>query len=352
MMLDNIKVARLAYRLYFQNAPFLSRVSCAFRLIRHRFSRITAPISVMIGLTYRCQCRCVHCGMELFRSGGEKELSTEEVKSVITAAHALGAVEITLFGGEPLLRNDLEEIITHARKLRMLPSLDTNGLLLSPGKIEKLKAAGLTVLKVSLDSPDAGEHDRLRGVEGCFEKAVAALKEARKRGLARVISTYATRENIQSGDLKRLIRRGRELGVTAVRIIDTTLSGCFLNAPPRELAAPEREELARLLEPGFVFLENLASARALTHPVCSALARRYVYISPHGDLQPCCFVPLSFGNIRRTPLGEILQRLWESHLMNYDSHRCLMNNPQFRRDYLEKIGKAKTLPIVFGDENT
>jgi len=349
-MLGNLKVARLAYRLYFQNAPLCTRGSSAFRLIRHRFSRITAPISIMIGLTHRCQCDCVHCGMELFQSGGEEELSTEEVRSVITAARRLGAVEITLFGGEPLLRNDLEEIIVHARKVRMLPSLDTNGLLLTQEKIEKLKAAGLTAVKVSLDSPDADEHDRLRGVAGCFEKAVAALKEARRKGLARVISTYATRENIQSGDLKKLIRLGRELGVTAVRIIDTTLSGCFLNAPPRKLARPEREELARLLEPGFVFLENLASARALTHPVCSALARRYVYISPYGDLQPCCFVPLSFGNVRRTPLKKILNRLWQSPLMNYDSQRCLMNNPDFRKDYLEKIGTAKTLPIIFGAE--
>jgi MoaA/NifB/PqqE/SkfB family radical SAM enzyme len=114
---------------------------------------------------------------------------------------------------------------------------------------------------------------------------------------------------------------------------------------------PEREKLANLLEPGFVYLENLASARALTHPICSALARRYVYVSPYGDLQPCCFVPISFGNIRRRPLGEILKRLWESTLMNYDSGRCLMNNPEFRKKYLNEIGAAKTLPIIFREED-
>jgi len=287
--------------------------------------------------------------MELFRSPGDEELSTQEVKSVISAARRLGAVEITLFGGEPLLRNDLEEIIGHARKLRMLPSLDTNGLLLSPGKIESLKAAGLTAVKVSLDSPDAAEHDRLRGVEGCFKKALDGIRGALKQGLSCAISTYATRENVQSGNLQKLIRLGRNLGVTAVRIIDTTLSGCFLNALPRQLAPPEREELARLLEPGFVFLENLASARALTHPICSALARRYIYVSPYGDLQPCCFVPLSFGNIRREPLKIITRRLWNSSLMQYDSGQCLMNNPKFRERLVPAIRAAKTLPLIFDE---
>ncbi len=346
-MMDTLKVLRLAYRLYFDNAPFATRISCGFRLLRRRFFRVSAPISIMIGVTYRCQCRCVHCGMELFRNAEEAELSTEEVKSVIGEARRLGAVEITLFGGEPLLRKDLEEIVAHARRLRMLPSLDTNGLLLSPEKIGGLKEAGLTALKVSLDSPDYAEHDRMRGVKGCFEKAVAGIQGARQKGLACVISTYATRENIQSGDLRRLIRLGKDLGATAVRIIDTTLSGCFLNAPPRKLTPPERSELARLLEPGYVFLENLASARALTHPICSALARRYVYLSPYGDLQPCCFVPLSFGNIRRNSLAEIVKRLWGSSLMNYDAGRCLMNNRSFRERYLPRISVAARLPIEF-----
>jgi len=347
---SKLKVLRLAYRLYFRNASFLTRFSCGFRLLRHRFFGISAPISVMIGLTYRCQCRCVHCGMKLLQDAEGAELSTEEVKKVIEAARRLGTVEITLFGGEPLLRADLEEIVAHARDSRMLPSLDTNGLELSAEKIGGLKGAGLSALKVSLDSPDVEEHDRLRGVEGCFEKAVTGLRQAVAAGLPCAISTYATRENVRSGDLRRLIELGRELGVTAVRIIDTTLSGCFLHSLPRRLAEPDRRELARLLEPGFVFLENLASSRALTHPICSALARRYAYVSPYGDLQPCCFVPLSFGNVRRDPLRKILGRLWSSNLMDYDPGRCLMNNRLFREKYLSQIDSAAKLPLEFREE--
>jgi len=347
MIMNNLKVASLAYRLYFKTASWPVKISSAARLIKHRFAGITAPISVMIGLTYRCQCDCVHCGMDLYRVDPAEELSPEEVKNVIRQARELGAVEITFFGGEPLLRKDLEELVAFASSLKMLPSIDTNGLLLTSERIRKLMDAGLAAVKVSLDSPDAAEHDRLRGVPGCFEKALAITRECAQKGLPCVISTYASRENLESGDLKKLIELGRELGVDAVRIIDTTLSGCFISSPGLTLKPDEREELAKLLEPGFVFLENLASARAITHPICSAMARRYIYVSPRGDVQPCCFVPLAFGNIRNEPLKDLLERLWKSAVMAYDCNQCLMNNPEFREHHLSSIEAADSLPITF-----
>jgi len=349
-MLGNLKVARLAYRLYFGRAGLATRISCVLRLARNRFIGTRAPISVMIGVTYRCQCGCVHCGMESYRVSPEDELSTEEVKGVIRQARDLGAVEITFFGGEPLLREDLDGVVAYASSIGMLPSLDTNGILLTPGRVDRLITARLSTVKVSLDSPDAAVHDRMRGVEGCFESAVAGIRLCIERGLPSVISTYASRENIRSGDLQRVIELGRSLGVDALRIIDTTLSGCLLAEKQKQLTGEDRNILAGLLEPGFVFLENLASARALAHPVCSAVARRYIYVSPRGDVQPCCFVPLSAGNVREDGLEDIIARLWKSPVMDYDPGRCLMNNPAFRERYLPLIESANSLPRPLMDD--
>lgn len=344
MLPANLKVYRLAWRLYFGRASPLTRLSCAARLFRGRFLSARAPISTMIGLTYRCQCRCVHCGMELKRAAGQ-ELTLAEVKGVIGQARRLGAVEITLFGGEPLLRKDIVEIVAAARDLRMLPSIDTNGLLLTKDLVERLAEAGLGAVKVSLDSSRPEVHDRLRGSPGCFEKAIAGFRRCREASLPCVISTYATKENLENGELERLIARGRELGVDAVRVLDTTLSGCFLSSPALLLDRAARARLAGLIEPGFVFLENLASAKKLTHPVCSAVSRRYLYVSPVGDVQPCCFVPLAFGNVREKPLREILAGMWGSEIMDYGAGDCLMNNPRFREKYHARIASAAALPL-------
>ena len=346
-----LRVYRLAYRLYFRRAPWPTKLSCALRLFRNRWcARRRAPIAVMIGLTHRCQCRCVHCGIARQKATGEDELSREEVITVIGQARHAGAVEITLFGGEPLLRNDIDAIVRAARDRRMLCSIDTNGLLLSPERVRALKAAGLSAIKISLDSAVAADHDQRRSVQGCFNKALAAARACVAQDLPCVVSTYASRENVTSGGLKDIIELARDTGVTAVRIIDTTLSGCSLSSPHKMLTPDNREHLAALLEPGFVFLENLASSRKLKRPICSALTRRYIYVSPQGDVQPCCFVPLTFGNIRREPLCAILARLWNSALMTHDPAQCLMNNPAFRAQHLSRLETAETLPVDYGPD--
>jgi len=288
--------------------------------------------------------------MELSSIPQKDELTLMEIESIIKQAHELGTVEITLFGGEPLMRDDIEDIIQTADANGMICSIDTNGLLLTPEKIKALIKAGLSAVKISLDSPESNEHDKMRGVPKCFNRAVAAVRECASQGLPCVVSTYASRENVHSGDLKKLIELARSNNATAVRIVDTTLSGCALSSEHKLLRSEDRELLADLLEPGFVFLENLASARKLRHPVCSALAKRYIYVSPAGDIQPCCFVPMSFGNLRKNSLKELLEKMWGSSMMNHDTNRCLMNNPKFREKAVPMIQQAEHLPVKVDSE--
>ena len=345
------RVYHLAYRMYFQNADWKHRFSCAARLLRHRTGKLTAPIAVMIGVTYRCQCRCVHCGMRMYTSDNIRELSEDEITGLIKNVRKMGAVEITLFGGEPLLREDLSQIISFACREKMFISMDTNGLLLDRERIRSLKNAGISTIKISLDSPYPEEHDRMRGLPGAFDSAISAIRECLRQKVPCVISTYASHENLASGQLSELIELGRKMKVTAVRIIDTTLSGCFFSQSGRLLNDRERNQLAGMLDPGFVFMENLASAEALTHPICSALTRRYVYVSPLGDVQPCCFVPVSYGNIRTEPIDKIIRRMWNSSIMDYGCRRCLMNNPDFRERFVPLIEAAQNLPINMKDSN-
>ena len=272
-------------------------------------------------------------------------MTLDEIQRLTRQARRLGTVEISLFGGEPLMRPDLEKIVVHVRNIGMLCTVDTNGLLLTDKRVATLKAAGICCIKVSLDSAEPGEHDRLRGVSGCFEKAVAGLRACVDTGVPCIISTYATCDNLASGDLKRLIELGRELGVTGVRILDTTLSGCLLSETQRALTNSDRDHLSSLLEPGFVFLENLSSSKALRTPICPCIAKRSIYVSPIGEVQPCCFVPVSFGNVRHEPFNVLVRRVWDDSLMQHDNCQCLMNNEVFRKRAVPAIQSASNLPV-------
>jgi len=346
-MFRNLKVARLAYRFYFKRAPLPTRIFCAGRLLKNRFFRARAPISVMIAVTYRCQCRCVHCGMAAYAVNYSDELNAEDIKRLLDRIYTLGAAEVNFFGGEPLLFPRLEELIEYSGKLRLITTVDTNGMLLDREVLGRLKEAGMAGLKISLDSAREEVHDKLRGVRGSFSRALGGIQECVRQGIPCLISTYATRENLRNGDLKEIINLGKRLGVTGVRILQTVLSGCFIASPGAGLSPAEKEELARLLEPGFVFLENMASSGNISEPVCSVVGKRYFYISPLGEVQPCCFVPLSFGNIREEPLENIVDRMWNSHLSKYPKKGCLMNNPDFRKQYLPFESSPGKLPYKF-----
>ena len=104
----------------------------------------------------------------------------------------------------------------------------SNGLLLNEERIARLLDAGLFSLLVSLDSPNAEEHDGMRRAPRCWERAVAGIKTALDAGLLCGISTYATPERLRDGDLMKVIELGREIGVPEVVVFDLVPTGKLL----------------------------------------------------------------------------------------------------------------------------
>ena len=183
--------------------------------------------TVMVGLTYKCQCRCAHCGTAPYRLPERVELSAAEVLDLIKQAAGLGAGGLYLFGGEPMLSAGLEDFVREARALGLIVSLDTNGLLMDKAAARRLAAAGLERAGVSVDSADEAEHDSLRGTPGAFRAAVKAIEYCRDEGLDVVLSTYATRGSLRDGGLDRTIALARSLGVRT-RILSPLRAGKWL----------------------------------------------------------------------------------------------------------------------------
>ena len=75
--------------------------------------------------------------------------------------------------------------------------------------------------------------------------------------------------------------------------------------------------------------------------------KAYLYISPYGEVQPCCFIPLSFGNIRDEPVSAILDRMWNHPMYKHKCLRteCPMLNAAFRRDFIDTIPPGTKLPF-------
>ena len=105
-------------------------------------SRPGPPLWLLLELTYRCPLHCVYCSnpTEFARTG--EELGTDDWIRVLREARALGAVQLGLSGGEPLVRDDLEQIVSEAHALGFYINLITSGVGLNESRISALKAAG------------------------------------------------------------------------------------------------------------------------------------------------------------------------------------------------------------------
>lgn len=339
-MLDTIKRYRLLLNLRLSGMPLYHKIR-TLKALSSMALGAKIPKYIMIGLTYRCQADCVHCCTGCYPKEKDRELTTQEVKKIIDQCRELGTVAINFFGGEPLLRSDILELIKYSSERGMYTSIDTNGYNLTEELAIQLKDNGLKLVRISIDSANPDEHDRLRNLSNSFESAVEAIKNSVGTGLKCIVSTYATKQNVDEG-LKEVILLGKKLNASGVRVLLPTPSGRWFNRSDVSLSQEEEEKVRRLIDGSFVFLEGAVNV----FKECGCVHKGYFYISPYGEVQPCCFVPLSFGNVREEPLGDILERIY-SHEMFGDKalfSDCMMRNEEFRKKYLNVSPDTK-LPL-------
>ncbi len=304
---------------------------------KHFVYRCDPRATAMIGVTYFCQCNCLHCAMANYPKDKERELSKNELIEIINKFPRNKIKGVYFFGGEPLLRNDIFELISSARKRGFRTILDTNACLLDQETAKKLKKAGLKIISVSIDSPYSQIHNALRKKKNLFEKAINGIKYCLTEKITCGLSTYATKENLKNGDLKKIISLGKKLGVNYIRILPPLPLGKWCNKREIELSDQENLLFEKFRQLGFVELEG---------DKCPTIKKRYFYISPYGEIQPCCYIPFSFGNIKRELMEKILKRMWKHPMLNMKIKKaCLADNKEFQKKYFSQITPSTKLPI-------
>jgi len=323
-----------ALRLYLANGSARAWGVGALHVCRRVLAGNPPPF-ITIAPTYRCPCRCVHCAVRAGPGAAREEIGTGQIKSVIDQAKRIGVLQVTFTGGEPLLRDDITELVRYAHDLGLLTRINTCGYLLDRRRVAELKRAGLAQCAVSIDDADPEVHDRLRGVPGLHRRAVEGIRALVESGIMCQINTYAARRNV-TGGLERIIELGRRLGVLAVYIILPTAIGRWEGAREELLTEEEKSRVRALQRVTFVHLE-LATADTL----CGVSQRGVLFVSPRGDVTPCPFVPFAFGNVAHHSLADI----WERHCAGPRIEcrgECPMNVPQHRealRGHVESVAR-------------
>jgi MoaA/NifB/PqqE/SkfB family radical SAM enzyme len=347
--------------------PFPSAVG--IRELRHKIYRIFVgyrmPTHVKLDMTYRCQCKCLHCGVSSKYNRARSELSTEEWKSVVDQCIAIGATDFQITGGEALLRDDLVEIVKYVDKSKATCSIVTNGILATEEALMNLKDAGLYSLGVSLDHSNASQHDGNRQMTGCYEKAVNALRTGKELGLIVGINTYITAEEARSGKFVEFADLAGQLAVHELWVIDYRPTGRNLHKIEQVVSKQERQFMRSQVDAlqertGVAILtyftmrdEDLCDSYFGVDPLftdlvlgCSAV-RKYFVVTAYGDVIPCYFTPFSFGNTRNESLMTIYDRMWSTKPYDRLSARCRILDPEYRAMYINQLDPETTFPVPF-----
>lgn len=289
---------------------------------RHDEDEALLPHVVAWNLTRRCNLACSHCYISAGSwHGSESELPTEECHRILDDVLAVNpALLLILSGGEPLVRDDLEEIAEHASSAGATVVVGTNGVGLTDERIGSLKKAGVRGVAVSVDSLASSYHDRFRHGTGALEDTLAAVDRLPGHELDFIVQTSLTRGN--RAELRDLVGWAAEKGAVSFNLYFLVPTG--RGQRMRGLSPEENEEvLAELVE-----LEREYRGRMLVRSKCQPQIMRHVIeageespllnystrcpcgvhycrITPEGKVTPCPYMPVVAGDLTRERFADV-----------------------------------------------
>ena len=284
---------------------------------------LNKPHHVQWMLTNQCNYRCRSCNVWRGPKSA-KELSTEEVKAGLDVLDKLGVLEIVLSGGNPLLREDIDEIIDYASQ-RFITTIYDNGSQ-AVRKVDALRKADFVA--ISLDTLDEKKYDYLKGVHGAFKNAINAVQTLDEEGVTVGVSPTISQLNV--GSILEFTRHFTEKGIPVLYCLyqhDTVEQPLFqIGREDEELEVLDKEALVKtcgaLIEEkgkrrGILITEKTLEALSELYSTgkrsweCKALQSFFV-IDPLGRVAGCHL---------QEPVASVFDLLEMWHSEEFDKHR-------------------------------
>lgn len=199
---------------------------------------IAPPLWLLAELTYKCPLHCIFCYNPVNYAQNRNELSTAQWIDVMRQARALGAAQLGFSGGEPLLRDDLEELIVEGHRLGYYTNLITSGVGLTEDRIARMREAGLDHIQLSFQDSTKEMNDFLTSTK-TFDLKSRVAKLIKQYDYPMVLNVVLHRYNLDHID--RIIQMALDMGVEYLELANTQYYGWGL--VNRAQLMPSREQL-------------------------------------------------------------------------------------------------------------
>lgn len=274
-----------------------NKLALAYFILLANLLKIKKPLSIWITLTNRCTSNCIYCDFPFRKT---KELTTKQIFNLVGQLKKIGTRHINLYGGEPLLRDDIGKIINYIKSKDIFISMSTNGHLV-PSKIQEIKNVDLVLL--SLDGPE-DVHDFHRG-KGSFKKTIRAIEILKQFNIPIWTTTVLTQKNI--GYLDYILDFAKKHSL----LTNYNLLNIFPLYKKSKKLLPTNEEYRKVIKKlynekrnnapigsSFTLLDHLfywddysKYQKFVKKPKIKCLAGKfYCYIDTDGTVYPCPFI--------------------------------------------------------------
>ena len=274
------------------------------------------PLVMSWNVTRECNMKCSHCYINATEKKLANELTTAEGKSLMDQISQVSKPLLILSGGEPLLRQDIYELIQYGASKGLKMGLGSNGSLIDDTAAGKLKAAGIATVSISLDSHIPAQHYEFRGVTGAWEKAVNACKVLRKNNVLVQVNTTLTQQNYSQID--DIMSLSEKIGVENFHLfflVPTGLGAKLADISPQKYEDMITNTFAKVSKhslnvrpscaPQFMRIAK-GMGLDMRQWVRGCLAGLYYCrVYPNGDVTPCPYLPIKLGNVREKSFKEI-----------------------------------------------
>ncbi len=273
------------------------------------------PLWLLLELTYRCPLHCAFCYNPTDLEAGGPELATEDWLRVLREARELGAVQLGLSGGEPLARDDLEEIVAEAHGLGYYTNLITSGIGLNESRIAALKEAGLDHIQLSFQDSTRKLNDFLSSTR-TFELKSKVASLIKQHDYPMVLNVVLHRLNIDH--VEQILEMAEALGAEYVELANTQYYGwAFRN---RDALLPSREQVRRAEAATERFRARVGKRMQIYFVVPDYFEKRpkacmnglgsvFLTVTPDGTALPCqsarILPGIEFPNVRAASVREI-----------------------------------------------
>lgn len=286
------------------------------------------PETVSFEITRNCKCNCEHCVV----SGGEGDLDIETIKQAIDDVLDMGAMVIVFTEGDPMLREEIYELIDYVDKERAIVNMYTPGTEMTPENARKLKEAGLHNLLVSIYSTEPEKHDAVRRLDGAFDIATNAIKTGLEAGLLVTMATHVSPKNID--ELPAMYELARELGVHEFSLWESVpkkKDDPIISDGDRKKVLEMYHRINSTKGGPRIFANTYFEGEMLG---CMA-GQRWMHVCVDGLVKGCPYIPFHYGNIEDSSIKDIWAKMRKDKTFRGQRSTCLMQE----QEYLQLVDK-------------